>query len=110
MHSDTDRLADAVVDQVALAVKRIGHGQPNGGDPGRCVHIGDALAPRKPSRNKARPVVVAEVFRPIGPARNEQAQVQPGRDDVLVEVEGRETARWVPTLAPPPCKSGIERI
>ncbi len=94
----------------AVSVERIGHRHPGGSDPGPRVHVADDLATGQRAFHEDRSVVFPKFFRFIRPAGDEGPEIQARRHHVLVQIEGRETVRRVPAVAPSLREARVEWI
>lgn len=110
MSLSPDALADAATDQSPACVQGITSRQPKGSHASRRVGVGYALCARKERRHEARAGIVTEVLGFVRPACDEKTQVQPGGDQILVQVQNGEAARRVPSSSTLHGETRVQRI
>jgi hypothetical protein len=91
-----DVLAGFVGYEGAVAFERVGGRQPDGTHAGRCVDIDDLLMTGKLGAHQHRPGVVAKILRLVWPRLDEESEIEPGSDEVLVEIECGKAVRGIP--------------
>ena len=99
-----------MAEQSFLAVEGVGLWQTCADDPFRRVSIADNLIAGQGSADQKRSGIGSQVFRFVGPLRNEGPEIESRRDLVFVQVKRRETVRRIPAATALLCKRWIKRV
>ena len=109
-----DALPDALTTTIrhwrAISIKRISFGQASRAQASHGMSLTHDLSvgQRAPDQNGS--CFIAKILRFVRPMRDEDAQIQPRRQHVFVEIEHWKTVRRIPPPALTARESGVERV
>ena len=94
----------------AISVKRIGFGQDSGAQASHGISLTHDLSVGQGAPDQNGSCFIAKILRFVRPMRDEDAQIQPRRQHVFVEIEHWKTVRRIPPPASTARETGVEWV